>query len=113
MTTDKKIAVEEGWDIVWLDESGFMLQPIVRRTWAPRGETPVHYSWDRQDRISVLAALKVSADWNEREGFFELHLHNLKAEQIQSFLEQVHQETQRKMLVILDRWCAHRKASVF
>jgi hypothetical protein len=30
-----------------------MLQPLVRRTWAPRGETPVHRSWDRHDGLSV------------------------------------------------------------
>jgi len=33
--------------IVFIDESGFMLQPVVRRTWAPRGETPILKSWDR------------------------------------------------------------------
>jgi len=29
-----------GWPIVLIDESGFMLQPVVRRTWTPRGKTP-------------------------------------------------------------------------
>jgi len=110
MAKDKKIALENDWYIVWLDESGFMLQPVVRRTWAPCGETPVHYSWDRHDRISALAALKVGAGWTDREVFFELHPHNIKAEQVQSFLEQLHQEIQRKIIVILDRWSAHRKA---
>ena len=30
-----------------LDESGFRLQPGRRLTWAARGPTPIHYSWDR------------------------------------------------------------------
>ncbi|MBI4758435.1 MAG: IS630 family transposase, partial [Chloroflexi bacterium] len=34
-----------------------MLQPVVRRTWAPQGKTPIQYSWDRHDRLSVLAAI--------------------------------------------------------
>jgi hypothetical protein len=36
-----KKAGEEGYTIVWVDESGFYLLPHVVRTWAPRGETPV------------------------------------------------------------------------
>src|SRR5262249_39472447 len=34
--------------LVFLDESGFMLTPTVRRTLAPRGQTPVLPCWDRR-----------------------------------------------------------------
>jgi DDE superfamily endonuclease len=37
-----------------------MLQPTVRRTWGPRGRTPISHAWDRHDRLSVLSALTVS-----------------------------------------------------
>lgn len=43
-----------------LHESGFMLQPLVRRTWAPRGQTPIQYNSDRHDRLSVISALTVA-----------------------------------------------------
>jgi hypothetical protein len=40
-----KKALEEGYTIVWGDESGFsllpMLLPMAVRTWAPRGQTPI------------------------------------------------------------------------
>ncbi len=39
------------------DESGVSLLPVVRRTWAPRGHTPVighHFKWKR---VSLAAAL--------------------------------------------------------
>lgn len=110
MGTDKKIARENDKDIVWIDESGFMLQPVVRRTWAPCGETPIHYSWDRHDRISASAAIKVGPNFTAPQVFFELFMQNIKSEQVQNFLRQVHQETQRKMIVIMDRWNGHRKA---
>ena len=42
--------------LVFLDESGFMLQPLLRRTWAPQGETPLSHAWDRHDRLSVISA---------------------------------------------------------
>jgi transposase len=46
--------------LVFLDESGFMLTPTVRRTWAPRGRTPVLHAWDRRDRISAISSISVS-----------------------------------------------------
>ena len=49
-----KKGAEQKASVVFLDESGFMLQPLRRRTWAPRGQTPVQYAWDRHDRFSVL-----------------------------------------------------------
>jgi len=45
---------------VFLDESGFLLTPTVRRTLAPRGKTPILKSWDRHDRISAISAVTVS-----------------------------------------------------
>jgi hypothetical protein len=110
MGVDKKIAREDGKVIIWIDESGFMLQPVVRRTWAPKGETPIHYSWDRHDRISACAAIMVDADFQSRQVFFELWGHNIKSEEVMSFLKQLHQETGKKMIAIMDRWNGHRKA---
>jgi hypothetical protein len=43
--------------IVFWDESGASLLPVTRRTWAPRGRTPVirhHFKWKR---VSMAAAL--------------------------------------------------------
>jgi len=48
-----KIAQTSGRSIVFLDETGLMLQALVRRTLAPQGCTPVMYSWDR---LSVIVA---------------------------------------------------------
>ena len=42
---------------MFLDESGFMLTPTVRRTLAPRGKTPILRGWDRHDRLSVIVGL--------------------------------------------------------
>jgi len=34
------------------------------------GETPIHYSWDRHDRISACAGIKVTSDFTEPQVFF-------------------------------------------
>jgi hypothetical protein len=40
--------------IVFVDESGFMLAPLRRRTWAPRGCTPIIKISEPHGRISVI-----------------------------------------------------------
>src|SRR4051812_4988388 len=53
--------VREAWVrsayLVFLDESGFFLTPTVRRTLAPRGQTPVLDAWDRRDRWSAISCI--------------------------------------------------------
>ena len=56
----KKKPERRGASIVFIDETGFRLQPVNRRTWAPRGETPVQRAWDRYDRLSVIGAVALS-----------------------------------------------------
>lgn len=46
--------------IVFVDEAGFMLNSLVRRTWAPRGQTPVIKFSEPHGRISVIAAITIS-----------------------------------------------------
>jgi transposase len=49
-----------GAHLVFLDESGFMLTPAVRRTWAPRGQTPALGGRNRRDRLSAISSITVS-----------------------------------------------------
>jgi transposase len=97
--------------VVFLDESGFMLQPLRRRTWAPSGQTPIHYAWDRHDRFSVLGALSL-APWALRVGaYFRLHDHNIHAIDVVDFVKQLHRQLGRKLIVVWDRWNVHRSAA--
>jgi transposase len=96
---------------VFLDESGFMLQPLRRRTWAPRGRTPVHYAWDRHDRWSVIGALTL-APWALRIGlYFQFYDHNIVAPDVVSFVKHLHRQLRRDLIVIWDRWNVHRSAA--
>jgi len=95
---------------VFLDESGFMLQPVRRRTWAPRGQTPIQYSWDRHDRLSVASAVTVAPVRRRMGLYFRLQAHNIHAADVVAFLFGLHRHLPRRLIVILDRWNAHRKA---
>lgn len=65
-------AQARGAHLVFLDESGFMLTPTVRRTWAPRGRTPILNAWDRRDRISAISSITVSPKNRSLNLYFDL-----------------------------------------
>lgn len=65
-------AEARGAHLVFMDESGFMLTPTVRRTWAPRGKTPVLDAWDRRDRISAISGITVSPKTRRLDLYFDL-----------------------------------------
>lgn len=111
MAPDKKRALKTGRSIVFIDESGFMLQPLVRATWAPRGQTPVLKSWDRHDRISAISALTVSPKRRRLGLYFSLQRKNVKNGDVMKFLRSLRRQLGRGLIVVLDRLNAHRSAA--
>ena len=73
---------------MFIDETGLMLAPLVRRTWHPRGWRPVMYCWDRHDRLSVIAASSVSFRRRRIGLYFQMHEKDT-AEQVEAFLRRV------------------------
>jgi hypothetical protein len=97
--------------VLFLDETGLMLQPLVRRTWAPRGERPVMYCWDRHDRLSVIAGLTVSAQRHRIGLYFAIHEQNVKTPEVETFIRDVRRQIGRPLIVVMDRLAAHRSAA--
>jgi transposase len=97
--------------VLFLDETGLMLQPLVRRTWAPRGERPVMYCWDRHDRLSVIAGLTVSAQRHRVGLYFAIHERNVKTPEVEAFIRSVQRQVARPLIVVMDRLGAHQSAA--
>jgi transposase len=97
--------------VLFLDETGLMLQPLVRRTWAPRGERPVMYCWDRRDRLSVIAGLTMSARRHRIGLYFAIHERNIRTPEIERFIRQTQRQIGRPLVVVMDRLAAHRSAA--
>ena len=88
-----------------------MLQPTVRRTWAPVGETPIHYSWDRRDRLSAISAITVSPQRRRLGLSFDVLDHNVTADDFEWFVERLLRKLQRPLILVLDRYQVHRSAA--
>ena len=96
---------------MFTDETGLMLQPLVRRTWHPRGWRPVMYCWDRHDRLSSMASLTLAPRRRRIGLYFRMHKKNVTAEQAEAFLRDVQRRLRRSVILVLDRWAVHRKAA--
>jgi transposase len=90
-----------------------MLQPVRRRTWGPRGETPIHNAWDRHDRLSGIGTVVLSPKAHRAELYFQLLPHNVDTEDMVSFLTEMHQHFRHKVIIVWDRWSVHRSAAAY
>jgi transposase len=107
-------AYQRGARLALLDESGFLLSPVVRRTMAPRGQTPILDCSDRHDRISVVSAITLSPQ-GRRVGLHFMLLgdnQNFHGEEIVLFLRQLKSEVGGAWTIVWDRSQIHSKARV-
>jgi transposase len=98
--------------LAFVDESGFLLTPTVRRTWAPRGRTPVLDAWDRRDRISAISAITVSPRARRLNLYFDLlpDNANVHAEDVVDFLRQLRAAVGGPLTVLWDGSRVHDRA---
>ena len=113
----KKKARCRGATIVFLDESGFSQRPPVRRTWAPRGQTPVLIHRQRSwQQLSAIGALSYRATPHRRLLRTNLYLKTLpgsvhSADLIQ-FLRHLRRHVHRPVVLLWDGLQAHRSAEM-
>jgi len=88
-----------------------MLQPTVRRSWAPSGQTPTHYSWDRRDRLSAISAITVSPTRRRLGLYFDILDHNVITDDFEQFIAHVLRRLGRPITAVMDRYQVHRSAA--
>lgn len=90
------------------------MAPLVRRTWAPRGHTPVLYQRTRSHKkVSVIAALCIAPKRDHIQLYFRLHPDaNINSTSVCSFLKNLSQQLNSPLILIWDRFLAHRAKKV-
>jgi transposase len=102
-----------GAHLIFLDESGFFLNPSVRRTWSPSGQTPILDAWDRRDRLSAISSLSVSSVSHRLGLQFRLLADNVTADDVVAYLRELRRCLGTKRLTILwDGSTVHDRAGV-
>ena len=93
-----------------IDESGFFLNPLVRRTWAVKGQTPILRSWGRhRDKVSVVAAISLSPKRKRLGLYFHADpRHYIIAETMVRFLRAVLKRLRGRVIVVWDGGSSHK-----
>ena len=100
--------------IVFVDESGFMLAPLRRRTWAPRGCTPIIKISEPHGRISVIGAITISPQRRHFSFYFQLSADNinLRGDSVMKFIEKVRNKVRGPITLLWDQIPIHRARPV-
>lgn len=110
LATGKKNAARlKAW-LVFIDESGFLTSPWRRRTWAPRGQTPVLLQrGNSRQKASVIAALAVSPRRRTVRLLVSLRPHeNVNAAWVLAFVRALARHLGPRMVILWDNLNAHR-----
>jgi transposase len=107
MARAKKGALKEGRTIVFADQSGFYLLPMVVRTYAPIGQRPVLHEKLTRDHLSAMSGITLDGRllMIEQDRAF-------KGEDVVRFLEHLLRQIPGKVLVIWDGSPIHRSEAV-
>lgn len=101
--------------IVIADETGFMMNPSVKKTWSPAGKTPVVVYRNRHHRkVSVLGALAYEPQRDSIEAICDFHPDAyVRAPQAAAFVHRLLAEYPgRRIDLIWDNLNAHRSQLV-
>lgn len=97
-----------------LDEGGMLLTPLVRRSLAPRGETPILFHRGRhRQKVSLIAALTISPR-RQRLGLYFRALPDQYFNQhsVADFVRQLLRHVRGRVILIWDRWSGHRGEAI-
>ncbi len=104
---------QRAW-LVFEDESGLSQQPVVRRTWAPRGQTPVlshtRASWRR---LSVAGALAFRWDARRTRFYFQTRPGSYTDVALIAFVRQLKRHFRgRRVWLLWDGLGAHKSRAM-
>lgn len=114
LAAGKKNAARLNAWLVFIDESGMLMSPLVRRSWAPRGHTPILLQRTRShQKVTAIGALCVTPQRDQVHLYFRLHCNaNINAIRVVDFLRQLDRQLAAPLMLIWDRLQAHRARRV-
>ncbi len=102
----------QAW-LVFQDESGISQRPPVRRTWAPKGETPVLIHAFNWTKMSVSATLAYRWDGARSRLFFQTLPGSYNAESLIAFLKDLKRRFRgEKVILVWDGLPAHKSRAM-
>ena len=107
-------AVETDADLVFVDESGFLMNPLRKKVWARRGNTPLllHRTCNHQ-KVSVIGGLVASPSSDRVKLLTQWHPdQSVNQDGVIKFLRRLLKECGGNVIVVWDNLPAHRGKAV-
>ncbi len=110
MAADRKKARAERAHIVLIDESGFFLNPLVRRTWAMKGHPPKLMGFGRhRNKVSTITAIAVTPNGRRIRLFWQTNAeHSIDAAGVVAFLRKLLDQLRGRIIVVWDGGSNHK-----
>ena len=91
-----------------------LMAPLLRRTWSPRGQTPIlHQKTCSHKKVSVIGALCIAPRKNRLSMYFRLHPDaNIASDAVKEFLRCLLKELPGQIIIVWDRFQPHRSKKV-
>ena len=101
--------------LVFEDESGLSQQPVVRRTWAPRGHPPIlRHTLNSWKRLSVATALGFRWDGHRARLYFQTRSGTYTTAPLITFLRTLKRHFRgHPVLLLWDRLGAHKSHQMY
>jgi transposase len=103
-----------GAHLLLIDESGLLLSPLVRRTLAPRGQTPIlKHKAKHREKVSSIAALSISP----KRGHLGLYFSTIRDGSFDNvavawFIRQLLRHLRGPVIIVWDRGPMHRGPAI-
>jgi transposase len=109
----KKVARRHA-HLIFIDETGFLMHPLLRRTWAPVGRTPLVCQRTRMYRkVSCIGGLSISPRRRRLQWYLKFHTDtSIRQPQVIAFLHHLLRQIRGVVVVVWDRLLAHRGGEV-
>jgi transposase len=93
-----------------MDESGVLLTPLLRRTWAPRGQTPVLVERQgKREKVSVAGALWLPPSRDRLAWSFQTLVNDyFGKEEVAGFVERLLREAGGRLVLVWDNGRMHQ-----
>jgi transposase len=99
--------------LIFADESGFCLVCSLKRTWAPRGQTPtIRTSIQHNERLNLIGALCVSPAKRKIKLHIQSHWDSLGGDEVLTFLQHLLRQIAGPIVLVWDKHPIHRRCKV-
>lgn len=115
MASHPKKGIKIRANIGFLDESGISDKPTVRRSWAPKGKTPIISSPGRWHSRSVTGTIIATPRGRKPKLYLRMIRGTVATPEFITFIKHLRRHVSGKLILLMDRLAVHRskKSSVF